>query len=1180
MSATVDLIQKLYIGYFGRAGDPEGLQYWVERKAAGMSDAAIAQSFSVQDEAKAMYGFLAAPSLGMGQEAFLEAVYQNLFERSIDSEGLAYYQGQLNAGRPVGGIILDIINGARNTSAGQDLTTVTNKLAVANYYTEAVLDANATWTLADDQADAIAVLADVTSATASVTTAQTLADNLVSADTVPVGSTFTLTTDVDAVSGTQGNDTITGVLGNGSSTFNFGDQIYGGSGTDTLNLLDGEGTAMGIVSMDGVEVVNVRTLVSGAHQTHLNASDWSGIATLTNASSVDDSTLNVSGLSIAADVTLYGEASIAVNYANLTSGTDTATVSLIGAGSARSAATYASANTEGGLASIDVDLNDGGLVDAVNIQASGTNYVTLEGGADLRTINVSGSGAVYMATDDLVTGFNAAGFNGTLEVTFNGASDVNAVGGAGNDTFNFGTTFSNSDSVNGGGGTDTIALTLGGFNRALQTTQVEISNATFNDDAGGTLNVTGSTVATYSLRAGSADADANVAGVANGAIVNLTTNANNLDDVSVGYASGAASGILNLGSATGAVALDVLTVTGVSSLAVNSVAGSAGAAVSIASANFGGAELSITTSGGEADLAITNLTADALRTLTITSNGSAGITMTSGLEANTALTSVTVVAQGSDAADVTLGGINNSGSSLSFNSLTLTGSSGADITVGAVEMGNGATAASTGTITMRAGNGSIVGTTSMDVSVTGAITLTLNLSAEASGTVQLGNIEAFAGTASTAASTASEIIISPITVGANGLVASELVGFGTTAGALLTVGAITVGTSAGFVLGSGGILVAANVANGDISNISMTLGADASGTFGAIDTTGGAVGNITLTVADSASASFGAINASSIGGITITLEGDGEADFAGLTAASNIGAITLSLTADADVTIAAISAGGDIGNIVIGNAKSATANFDTIDASSIGNITISGAGFVDFGTFSASRVGTIDASAMASGTLNIDLSGVENAVELQLGSAANTIISGKNNDVITLLGGRTAVSGNDTIVFSTSTQGTDYIVNFVGGNSASGGDQIEIGSAINGVTLVSGASLASGSSSFVLGTASGAAVSIASTGAAVNGVVVNSTAFASTASFISAIATGGSLEISVGTALGVSGNLLVTWTDGSDTYISLISVSTGASAGDAAYDASGFYTLAQLQGVTPGALIAANFDIT
>jgi len=170
MSATVDLIQKLYIGYFGRAGDPEGLQYWVERKTAGMTDAQIAQSFSVQDEATAMYAFLAAPSLGMGQDAFLEAVYQNLFERSIEADGLTYWKGQLANGRPVGGIILDIINGA----VGSDATTVANKLSVANYYTEAVMDANATWTLADDQADAIAVIADVTSDAATVATGEAL----------------------------------------------------------------------------------------------------------------------------------------------------------------------------------------------------------------------------------------------------------------------------------------------------------------------------------------------------------------------------------------------------------------------------------------------------------------------------------------------------------------------------------------------------------------------------------------------------------------------------------------------------------------------------------------------------------------------------------------------------------------------------------------------------------------------------------------------------------------------------------------------------------------------------------------------------------------------------------------------------------------------------------------------
>jgi len=193
MSATSDLIQKIYIGYFGRAGDPSGLNYWVERSAGGMSAAQIAQSFSVQDEAKEMYTFLAAPSVGMGQKEFLNSVYQNLFGRNMDSEGETYWLGQLNNGRPVGGIILDIINGARNTSAGQDLTVITNKLAVANYYTEKVITSNANWTQADDQGDAIAVISGVTSSAATVTASKALADTLIAADVAPTTPTFTLT---------------------------------------------------------------------------------------------------------------------------------------------------------------------------------------------------------------------------------------------------------------------------------------------------------------------------------------------------------------------------------------------------------------------------------------------------------------------------------------------------------------------------------------------------------------------------------------------------------------------------------------------------------------------------------------------------------------------------------------------------------------------------------------------------------------------------------------------------------------------------------------------------------------------------------------------------------------------------------------------------------------------------
>jgi len=1175
MSATSDLIQKIYIGYFGRAGDPAGLQYWVERSSAGLSDAAIAQSFSVQPEATAMYGFLAAPSLNMGREEFLNSVYQNLFGRDIDAEGEAYWLGQMNNGRPVGGIILDIINGARNTSAGQDLTVVTNKLAVANYYTEKVITENATWTLADDQADAIAVLAGVTSVSSTVDAGKAVADTLVAADTVPQGSSFTLTTNVDAVSGTAGNDTIQGIIG-ASGTYTVGDNIAGGSGTDTLNLIDGgSATSAPFVSMSGVEVVNVRMLSAGT--TIINANDWDGVETLSNASSVDGSTLNATGVATTTTIKVYDDSDVNVAFSNSTTASSVS-LTLVSVGTGNTATSLASASAAA-TANIDLDLNNSGLLAAVSVSVEGAvNLARLEAGSSVTSYTITGSGNASLVTDDTITSFNATAALGNLDVTFSGASEVTVVGGAGNDTFNLGSTLTNSDSINGGSGTDAVSFTLTGFNRTLSTSNVESITATFSDDAGGVVNATGSTAVTYSLQAGSAGADANVAGVVAGATINLTSNANNLDDVSVGYASGAASGTVNIGSATGAVALDILTVTGVSSLSLKAVAGSAGAAVTIASANFGGAALSITSSGGEADLAITNLTANALQTLTVTSNGSAGVTLTSGLEANTALTSVSVIAQGSDAADVTLGGINHSGSALGFNTLSLTGTGGADIVVGAVEMGNGATAASTGTITMAAGNGSVVGTTAMDVSVTGANTLTLNLSAEASGTVQLGDVMMVAGTASTAAVSAHGIVIAPVTVGSNGLVAIDAIGIGSTAGGTLTLGAVTVGTSAGFVLASGGVIHGHNIdGNATISDVTITLGADASASVGEIEITAGAVGAISLTIADSASASFGEMAASAIGAISVTVSGDGEADFVGLTAASNIGAITLTLTEDADVTIGAISAGGDLGNIIIGNAKSATANFATIGASSIGNITISGAGFVDFGTFSASRVGSIDASAMASGTLNIDLSGVVNAAEIRLGSATNTVISGEGNDVITLLAGRTAVAGNDNIRYTTATQGTDNIINFIAGAAASGGDQIEFGTALN-TRIIAGSGLITDATTVVVETATTASGAI-TIGSAASVVLVAATAFASTAAFHSAVATGGTLEINmVGVGSATAGSLVIVWTDGTDSYVSLVGVEATAGTNALVSGVANIQTVAQLAGVTPGALVAANFD--
>jgi hypothetical protein len=59
MAATKAQIAALYVGYFNRGADPEGLNYWLGQTQ--MSVVEIANSFAVQPEAKATYAYLAAP---------------------------------------------------------------------------------------------------------------------------------------------------------------------------------------------------------------------------------------------------------------------------------------------------------------------------------------------------------------------------------------------------------------------------------------------------------------------------------------------------------------------------------------------------------------------------------------------------------------------------------------------------------------------------------------------------------------------------------------------------------------------------------------------------------------------------------------------------------------------------------------------------------------------------------------------------------------------------------------------------------------------------------------------------------------------------------------------------------------------------------------------------------------
>lgn len=121
---TQENVTKLYVATFNRAPDAGGLNYWVND--AGLQLEQIAQSFFDQSETQEAY----PPS--SSNRDFVEAVYQNLFNRASESDGLAYWVAELDSGRIEKSVFIQaVINGAQNTEEyGNDATILTNKTTV------------------------------------------------------------------------------------------------------------------------------------------------------------------------------------------------------------------------------------------------------------------------------------------------------------------------------------------------------------------------------------------------------------------------------------------------------------------------------------------------------------------------------------------------------------------------------------------------------------------------------------------------------------------------------------------------------------------------------------------------------------------------------------------------------------------------------------------------------------------------------------------------------------------------------------------------------------------------------------------------------------------------------------------------------------------------------------------
>lgn len=142
-SAYTNVLQSVYVAYFGRPADAGGLAYFAQQLAnvgapttivelsnAYQGNAAlrnVINGFGTSAESQALYAG--------DNNVFIDAVYRNLFGRPAEADGKAYWVNLLNAGLITrASAAIQIMAGAQTS----DRDVVNNKVAVATSFTSAL----------------------------------------------------------------------------------------------------------------------------------------------------------------------------------------------------------------------------------------------------------------------------------------------------------------------------------------------------------------------------------------------------------------------------------------------------------------------------------------------------------------------------------------------------------------------------------------------------------------------------------------------------------------------------------------------------------------------------------------------------------------------------------------------------------------------------------------------------------------------------------------------------------------------------------------------------------------------------------------------------------------------------------------------------------------------------------
>lgn len=683
------IANQLFLAYLGRAADVQwqsitGNTLNSAAPSVAMQtafyNAAIADGrFAASDTPSVLVNKIFQNLFGFGASAFEQTQWGNLISNGTISAATAAWT------------IFSSYLGATNVPTTYQQPVQSKLIALEAYTRELERNptANAAYSVAGSTAAASGrtFLDGVTSQATAASSISNVATT-VSTGAVASGSSFSLTTNLDTVTGTAGNDTIFGT----DTTFTTGDQINGGAGTDTLSLIF-TGANSAIATSSAVEVVRIQDRAAG---NSISLANFTGVTTLEFVSSLNDNSGN------------------ATTFTNVNASAATINLRDLGTANGKHAVTYADTSLSGTADAVSIGLNNvtaaqtltvqtastASGIETLNIAATGSNSTAavtlvsaLQTGVTRQTVNVTGdkNASLVLSTGQLTV--NASTYTGNLTLDVSASANYTVTGGSGNDRFVFAGNFDANDRVAGGAGTDTLATSTATVNTAFANIIDGTTNGVANNSGIEVLDYTGtaaytldasliqmSTLTTYrtsGVIAGTAAptaADPGTAATVVGWAVTGQSNAQTFvvaANITGGAGGAASSGNNNGGAATAAAtfAPNVDNGSNVLNLTLNGVTLAGGAGGNAQGSGTGGA-------GGAA------ISATAFETINIVSSGTATNTLTGGAGgtggtagaagAGLAVSSNAVINISGDRA-INLGTIGSSNNPVTVNASSLTG---------------------------------------------------------------------------------------------------------------------------------------------------------------------------------------------------------------------------------------------------------------------------------------------------------------------------------------------------------------------------------------------------------------------------------------------------------------------------------------------------------------------------